>query len=164
MNLIPTIVFIFATFCDAFPAFNRANTRPVQLYARTGHFMDVNAKGKVRQTHKHNRLTSLLHLEPAGRGHRILLRALASGKYLTITRRGRVRGTTKRNEATEFVEERIKANNFLSFGLPNTNCKLMVSQRGYEISCNNSRAQRNKISFLAMRSHLPRALYDSLNL
>lgn len=159
MNL--AIIFFIATFGNALPV-SRKNTRPVQLYARTGHFMDVNAKGRVRQTHKHNRLTSLLQLEPSGNSHRILLRALASGKYLTITSRGRVKGTTKKGKATEFVEERIKANNFLSFGLPNTNCKLMISQRGYEISCNNTRALRNKISFLAMKSHLPRSLQASL--
>ena len=159
MNL--AIIFFIATFANALPV-TRKNTRPVQLYARTGHFMDVNAKGRVRQTHKHNRLTSLLQLEPSGNSHRILLRALASGKYLTLTSRGRVKGTTKKGKATEFVEERIKANNFLSFGLPNTNCKLMISQRGYEISCNDTRALRNKISFLAMKSHLPRSLQSSL--
>ena len=161
MNL---AIILFVT-CHALPV-SRKNTRPVQLYARTGHFMDVNAKGRVRQTHKHNRLTSLLELEPSGtsNSHRILLRALASGKYLTITSRGRVKGTTKKGKATEFVEERIKANNFLSFGLPNTNCKLMISQRGYQISCNNTRALRNKISFLAMKSHFPRSLQASLRL
>ena len=132
----------------------RQVVRPVELYSKTGKYMNIYQNGQVVPSHGH-RITSVITVIPVG-VNRFKLRGTVSGLYVKITKSNRLRTTHFLNEATVFSEENLNENNFSSFRLANRSaCRLNMARNGYKVICNGRSKVRN-ISFLPRRAHLPR--------
>ena len=136
---------------------SRSNTRPIQLYSKTGKFMNILENGKVLGKRGRQHGTAILEQVSVGR-NKFILRGVTSGLYIEISRNHKIHGVPFPTKATMFSEEVVE-NNFLSFRLAdNHRCRLSLMKKAYRISCS-AKIQANKISFLPRKTHLPSRLY-----
>ena len=136
----------------------RQQTKPVQIYSKTGKFMSIQSSGIVRAVNGKLHENSLVDIVPVGK-NRFQIRGSVTGLYLQVDKRQKIRTTIFDTEATVFSEEILEQNNFRSFRLAdNEDCKLSMNRKGYKVVCSKGFRVKN-ISFLPKKSHIPKSFY-----
>ena len=132
----------------------RQNTQPIQLYSRTGKFMNILESGKVMPKRGRQHMTAIIEPVMVG-NNRFKLQGVKTGLYIKISKNNKLRAVPFASDATIFSEEMLQQNNFSAFRLADRpHCRMSVTVKSYRISCS-QRISTNKISFLRRPTHVP---------
>ena len=148
---------IFLTQVLAAPT-TRLISRPIQIYSKTGKFMNILASGKVMPARGKPHATAIIDVIPVGRNE-FKLRGATTGLFVKITKHHKLQGVIFPEQATIFSEQVLAKNNFMSFRLANNDqCRLSMMRKGYRVICN-GKVKTNNISFLSRKTHVPNSFY-----
>ena len=136
----------------------RQQPKPIQLYSKTGKFMNILPSGQVKPTRGKPHVTALIDIVPVGQ-NQFKLRGAITGLFIKITKSQKLRGVLFAHEGTIFTEQVLEENNFMSFRLAEQDhCRLSMMRKGYRMICN-GKVRTNNISFLARKSHVPNSVH-----
>ncbi|CAG5077478.1 Oidioi.mRNA.OKI2018_I69.PAR.g8727.t1.cds [Oikopleura dioica] len=134
------------------------NAQTVQLYSKSGKFLNLNRRGHVTPTSNNKELSSIFELKYNSNG--VVIRQPLTGYYVTMSRSGKLRATNHQENAVAFHQESL-GDKFFTFNLAdNSDCKLTASNRSFRVRCS-KKLPRNKLAFLSKTARLPTKLMET---